>query len=146
MASAHKDPRILFFLAGAVPTADEMEEIWELGNNVAHRNGSIHSGGSAPEQCDGVAGCVPKEYRKFPDGAKALREARDETIRKLRDSEDAAAEQARIAAEKADEAAKLKADAPPAPSAADNVKNAQQGEGKAGKTPQANPGAAWQKQ
>jgi hypothetical protein len=73
-----KDPRILLFLASSEPTAAETLLFLELGNNCVMRNGSVGTGGSAPEQCDGVSALpneegvlpIPPEYlrKKSPDG------------------------------------------------------------------------------
>lgn len=58
-----KQPKILFFSAGRIPTAKEKLEAINLGIPVQWRNGAAHADGEF-EPCDGVAGAVPAEYKK----------------------------------------------------------------------------------
>lgn len=58
-----KQPKILFFSAGRIPTAKEKLESIELGIPVQWRNGAAHAEGEF-EPCDGVAGTPPLEYKK----------------------------------------------------------------------------------
>lgn len=55
-------PKILFFIAGSVPTEAERNEASEIVGNVVFRNASIKC--EFPESCDGVAGVVPDLYKK----------------------------------------------------------------------------------
>lgn len=57
--------RILFFIAGMVPTEDEIKESNKLGF-CAYRNSSNYKNATSTEQCDFVAGLVPEIYSDFP--------------------------------------------------------------------------------
>lgn len=66
--------RILFFIAGAVPTDEEYDGAADLKANVAFRNAQHIPAEGALEACDGVAGLVPERYAKaFPDAAEAIK-------------------------------------------------------------------------
>lgn len=68
-----KLPRILFFIAAAMPTPEEFDAADELGPNVAFRNASLVTGEGSLEECDGVAGSVPKAYAdKYPTAREAI--------------------------------------------------------------------------
>lgn len=67
-----KQPFVLFFLAGMVPTPEELVEAGKLRARVGYRNASVVSPEDAPEPCDGVAGKVPPTYRKFPTADAAI--------------------------------------------------------------------------
>ena len=75
-------PRILFFIKGAVPSVDDIDESEKMGPNVAFRNACFipeELTDGAFEQCDGVAGAVPKSYaNKFPTAKEALEKFEEE--------------------------------------------------------------------
>ena len=54
--------KILFFTVGPVPTDVERSEAAKIVGNVVFRNAKF-AGGDSIEQCDGVAGLVPDNYR-----------------------------------------------------------------------------------
>lgn len=56
--------KILFFIKSAVPTESEKSQASEIVGNVVFRNAKF-AGGEPPEPCEGVAGCVPENYKKF---------------------------------------------------------------------------------
>jgi hypothetical protein len=56
--------KVLFFIKGSVPTEVEKSQASEIVGNVVFRNAKF-AGGEPPEICDGVAGCVPENYKKF---------------------------------------------------------------------------------
>ncbi len=56
---------VLFFIAGSAPTVEESAAAAKLGT-AKFRNASQVTLGDAVERCDGVAGCVPTSYLKFP--------------------------------------------------------------------------------
>lgn len=55
-------PRIIFFISYAVPTAEDISDAGRLGQNVVFRNSSFVFEDSCLEDCDGVAGDIPKKY------------------------------------------------------------------------------------
>ena len=55
--------KILFFIAGPVPTEAERAEASEIVGNVVFRNVKF-AADENPEQCDGVAGLVPDNYKR----------------------------------------------------------------------------------
>lgn len=57
--------RILFFIAGMVPTAEEIAEAEKIGLCV-YRNGACYDSATSTEVCDYVAGAVPAIYDSFP--------------------------------------------------------------------------------
>ncbi len=59
-----KNPRILFFIGSSMPNEKEIAEAKTLGSNVAFRNAGFVADNEAPEECDGVAGKVPKVYKE----------------------------------------------------------------------------------
>lgn len=61
-----RKPKILFFLAGMVPTPDEKAEAEAIGKPVAFRNASMIHDGDRIEPCDMVAGLVPEQYVSIP--------------------------------------------------------------------------------
>jgi hypothetical protein len=80
-----KDPCILFFIAGANPTAAEELEAMELGSNVRFRNrvyAQVDQG--ALEACAGVAGTVPDCYKDFPKGADVVKKAKESHLEALK--------------------------------------------------------------
>lgn len=76
-----KPVRILFFIAGVVPTAEEQQAAAELnGAQVVFRNASaVPAEKHSLEICDGVAGEVPDLYAEaFPDAAEAIKKRKEE--------------------------------------------------------------------
>lgn len=67
-----KPPKILFFHHGPMPSAAQYAEALDYGSNVQYRNADFVYEGDRPEECQGVAGDIPKSYRKIPRAAKAL--------------------------------------------------------------------------
>lgn len=67
-----KLPFILFFLKGGIPTAEELAAASKIRGRVGYRNGSVVNDGEATEPCDGVAGTVPKAYKKLPTAEQAI--------------------------------------------------------------------------
>lgn len=57
-----RDPRILFFIQGSVPTAEQIDEATKLGRNVAFRNVNFIRPDDFIEDFDDVAGVVPSQY------------------------------------------------------------------------------------
>jgi hypothetical protein len=75
--------KILFFVRGAAPTAEQHAEAAALNGNVCFRNALAISSHAALEDCDGVAGETPSFYSaKFPDAVDAI-EARNKKIAAL---------------------------------------------------------------
>lgn len=75
--------KILFFVLGASPTAENFAEAQELRANVAFRNAHHVPSDGCLEECDGVAGEVPERYAEaFPSAEEAIA-ARDEEIKAL---------------------------------------------------------------
>lgn len=70
-----KYPRILFFVAGVMPTEEDFAAAEKLGPNVSFRNASAVPNDGALEKCDGVAGKVPARYAEaFPTAEEAIAE------------------------------------------------------------------------
>lgn len=67
-----KQPFILFFLAGMVPTPAELIEAAKIRGRVGMRNASVVSDEHVAEPCDGVAGSIPTPYKKLPTAAQAI--------------------------------------------------------------------------
>lgn len=68
-----KYPRILFFVASVMPTAEDFAAAELLGPNVAFRNASAVPNDGALEECDGIAGKVPARYaEKYPTAEEAI--------------------------------------------------------------------------
>jgi hypothetical protein len=66
-----KQIKILFFIKGVLPTiGDQLMATQYGGAQVCFRNAMYVDGASEP--CDGVAGCVPECYAKFPTAEQAL--------------------------------------------------------------------------
>lgn len=86
--------RILFFIAGMVPTEDERKAATKIGNCV-FRNSSNYEKTTSTEVCDFVAGLIPdlyldhpefvmesdkkKEEKKLPENIKLHEEKKSET-------------------------------------------------------------------
>lgn len=103
-----KKRRILFFTAGPVATVEEAAMISVL--DAFQRNSQQVMPGDCPEQCDAVAGLVPKAYANRP---RIDRELTAEEMDALR-ADERALEAARAAdAAKAEDATKAAASAPP---------------------------------
>lgn len=69
-----KAPRILYFLKGSMPTAEQQIDAMRYGSGVVFRNGSCVPVEGSPEACDGVAGDVPALYSAMRSGEDAMRE------------------------------------------------------------------------
>lgn len=67
-----RQPKILFFIGQTMPTNEDYAQALNCGNNVVFRNASVVDNTCNPENCDGVAGAVPKSYKRFPTAEKAL--------------------------------------------------------------------------
>ena len=81
--------RILFFIAGPVPNAEEYNAAAQLQGQVSFRNASVIGEGDRTELCDGVAGLVPKPYAGFPSAEEAIAaktEARELALKATGDS------------------------------------------------------------
>lgn len=63
-----KDDRTLtlYFIKGAVPTAEDISESEELSGRVVFRNSSVVTESDSIEECDFVAGNVPESYSDIP--------------------------------------------------------------------------------
>jgi len=81
--------KILFFIAGALPTKSDYENAAKLKATVVFRNAAhVPNEPHALEKCDGVAGEVPAIYKKkFPTAEKAI-EANKAEFKKLTDAID----------------------------------------------------------
>lgn len=66
-----KQPRVIYFTKGVVPTAEEIAEAQRCGNNVVVRNGALvepNVTAGQIERCEYVAGTVPAAYAaRFPN-------------------------------------------------------------------------------
>lgn len=67
-----KQPFVLFFVAGMVPTPEELQAATQLRARVGYRNASVVNDTDVAEPCDGVAGKVPTPYKKFPTAEAAI--------------------------------------------------------------------------
>ncbi len=84
-----KPAKILFFIAGVLPTKEDYEAAQKLGNSssVVFRNASqVPKERHALENCDGVAGAVPECYAKTFPSAKEAIETNKKEFKKLTDS------------------------------------------------------------
>ena len=111
-----KQPRILFFIKGAVPTVAEMEAAENCGNNVSFRNASLVPKVCNPEKCDGVEGVVPEAYKKLPLAGEVLKSFADKMkaekeveIERLKQQEEVNAKKQALAKEAAEKIAAAKA-------------------------------------
>lgn len=66
-----KQPKILFFLAGPVPSDAERLAAFDLGVPVSFRN-ALHVT-RIDEDCDGVAGSIPEAYADYATAEQALK-------------------------------------------------------------------------
>ena len=65
--------RILYFVAGVAPSAEDFEAAEKLGANVSFRNANAVPAEGALEICDGVAGEVPERYAEaYPEAKEAI--------------------------------------------------------------------------
>lgn len=69
--------KILFFIKGACPTQAEREASEGI-EGVVFRNANF-AVGEPPETCDGVAGCVPENYKRFGIVGKTENKSKDKT-------------------------------------------------------------------
>lgn len=78
-----KPVKVLYFVDGIAPTADQIVEANSLAAHVCFRNARAIPAEGALEECDGVTGVVPQRYAdKYPSAEKAI-EARAEALAKL---------------------------------------------------------------
>ena len=71
-----KQPRILFFVKGSLPSKEAYDIADEFGVNVAFRNASVIRDGACIEACDGVAGEVPESYSHIRPAKEVIAEYR----------------------------------------------------------------------
>jgi len=68
-----KQAKILFFILDAIPNAKELAAADELHAQVVFRNANYVPAEGSLEECDGVAGTVPKRYAEaFPEAKAAI--------------------------------------------------------------------------
>lgn len=104
-------PIILYFAENGVLSARERREVFMLGyGDIRIRNGSVPSGGAAPEKFDGISGdCVPDEYKnheKFRDGKEVLKEYAERVMAAFDAEEEAEYEMRKSAEDSANAEAK----------------------------------------
>lgn len=81
--TASRFPRVLFFIGGAMPTAEQLDAASKYGPGVVFRNAGLISPDAPIEDADAVAGIVPDAYKTvLPsaddyDAMKTHMEARD---------------------------------------------------------------------
>lgn len=68
-----KAPKILFFVDGMAPSAEDMAAASEINGQVVFRNARAVPSEGALETCDGVAGKVPPQYSKLPTAEQATK-------------------------------------------------------------------------
>lgn len=75
-----KPAKILYFVNGNLPKPEDYKKASELGANVVFRNANfVPDEDHALEDCDGVAGNVPRVYaKKFPSAEAAVKEKTDQ--------------------------------------------------------------------
>lgn len=78
--NASKPAKILYFIEGAAPTAEDFEAAQAIGGNVVFRNAlAVPNEPHSLEICDGVAGVVPPIYAEaFPDADEAVAQRAEE--------------------------------------------------------------------
>lgn len=64
--------KILYFVKGASPTAEDFANAEEIKGNVVFRNALAVGHGESVEKCDGVAGEVPPAYSHLPSAEDAV--------------------------------------------------------------------------
>lgn len=67
-----KNLKILYFVDGASPTPEEFARAMQMNAQVCFRNARYVEMGDSPEQCDGVAGCIPSVYAACPKAEDVL--------------------------------------------------------------------------
>lgn len=67
--------KVLFFVAGNMPTQEDFEAAADLKATVSFRNASAILPDGYVEVCDGVAGEVPESYAHLPTAAEAIKTA-----------------------------------------------------------------------
>lgn len=118
-----KPLKILFFVNGPAPSAENYAEAATISANVCFRNARcVPADATGLEECDGVTGAVPPVYAaKFPTAEDAL-EARAEKIKALAEKVGDEAAPKKTAAKADDKApAKEPASAPAAPAKDDKA-------------------------
>jgi hypothetical protein len=73
-----KQARILFFVLGVAPTAEDFEAAAKLQADVVFRNARAVPSEGSLEACDGVAGEVPERYaEKYPPAEEAIKKYKE---------------------------------------------------------------------
>lgn len=67
-----KQPKIICFTMGSVPSVEALELADKYGSGVVFRNAHFVGSGDKPEDCDGVCGVVPEIYKKHPTAEEAV--------------------------------------------------------------------------
>lgn len=88
-----KSPRIIYFIKGAVPSADQIEEAEAIGDNVVFRNATLIPSTGALEYCFAVAGEVPARYEKAFETVTAPETSKKETEADAKDKLEAYAKE-----------------------------------------------------
>lgn len=73
-----KSPRIIYFIDGCNPSDKDIKAAEKLGNNVVFRNARMVPDTGCLEKCAGVAGKVPKSYKKLSTAKEAIEQAEKE--------------------------------------------------------------------
>ena len=68
-----KPAKILFFVQGVAPTAEDFEAASKLTAQVVFRNAQAVPAEGALEECDGVAGAIPPTYAELPTAEEAIK-------------------------------------------------------------------------
>ncbi|MCY1543495.1 hypothetical protein D9M68_793150 [compost metagenome] len=106
-----KQPKILYFIDDAVPTAEDYDAVAEIGSPVAFRNAAHIGPDDKPEACDAVAGAVPAVYKHIGGPAEAIKAWREAVSGRKASAEAVVGGEAPQAAAKAQKVA----DSPPPP-------------------------------
>lgn len=70
-----KKPKIIYFLADGIPSAEEIAIAESFGVKVMYRNVRFIESTDHPEECDAVVGSViPEQYKDKPGPEEALKE------------------------------------------------------------------------
>lgn len=64
--------KVLYFVNGPAPTAEDFETAYNLRANVVFRNATAVSDSESLEICHGVTGSVPKIYNHLPNAEEAI--------------------------------------------------------------------------
>lgn len=76
--------KVLYFVSGPVPSAEQYQEAQALKANVVFRNAqAVPAERHALETCDGVAGEVPEQYADAFDTAKVAISKKDRYFKEL---------------------------------------------------------------